>query len=297
MTQFRTWLGSLLLAGCLAGPALAADPQPVTIRFAGMVGDQSFACGQSYAGLGARASRATPSDFRFYVSGLELIDTAGRAVPVTLAQDGVWQHADVALLDFENRSGPCLTGTVEINDSIRGTVPAGSYRGLRFTLGVPAALNHADATVAASPLNLGSLFWSWQGGYKFLRIDLASAGRPQTVRAGESPRFGDMAGSHRLGFAVHIGSTMCAPGTPPSGDCRNPNRAAVELAGFDPARDVVVADMRALLEGVNLEVNQPNTPAGCMSSPNDGDCDPLMQNLGLAFGGRASPGQRFFRAR
>lgn len=288
------------LAGTAAAQPAAPVRQDVAIRFAGMVGDQPFACGRSYDGVGASNSRITPSDFRFYVSAVELIDAQGRGVPVQLAQDGVWQHADVALIDFENRSGPCLTGTVETNETVRGTVPAGTYRGLRFTLGVPQALNHADSTVASSPLNLASLFWSWQAGYKFLRIDLATAGRPQAIRAGEVPRFGDREGSNRLGFAIHIGSTVCAsasPATPPDGPCRNPNRVTVELPGFDPARGVVVADMRALLEGVNLEVNQAETPAGCMSTPNDGDCDPLMQNLGLAFGGRASAGQRFFRAR
>lgn len=287
------------LAACAGADSATAPTQPVAIRFAGMVGDQPFACGQSYQGVGARNSRITPSDFRFYVSDVELVDAAGRAVPVSLAQDGVWQHANVALIDFENRSGPCLTGTVETNGVVRGTVPPGTYRGLRFTMAVPPTLNHADSTVAPSPLNLSSLFWSWQAGYKFLRIDLATAGRPQTLRAGDMPRFGDAAGSNRLGFAVHIGSTQCAspsPATPPAEPCRNPNRARVELAGFDPARGVVVADMRALFEGVNLEVNQPNTPAGCMSSPTDGDCDPLMRNLGLAFGGQPSPGQRFFRA-
>ena len=279
-------------------PAAAQTATPVAIRFAGLVGDQPFACGRSYDGIGSPASRITPSDFRFYVSGVELIDDQGRGVPVTLTQDGVWQHEDVALLDFENRTGPCVTGTVETNDVVRGTVPAGRYRGLRFTLGLPPALNHADATTAPSPLNLTSLFWSWQAGHKFLRIDLASDRRPQSVRPGDVPRFGDMAGSHRLGFAVHLGSTMCAsagPTTPPASPCRNPNLARIELNGFDVAQNVVVADMKALLTGVDVNTNQPDSPAGCMSSPNDGDCDPLMQNLGLSFGGRTSAGQRFFR--
>jgi uncharacterized repeat protein (TIGR04052 family) len=286
-----------LLAG-LAACSTLEPTQPIAVRFAGMVGDQPFACGQSYQGVGARNSRITPSDFRFYVSEVALIDAQGRAVPVTLAQDGVWQHADVALIDFENRTGPCLTGTAETNDVVRGTVPPGTYTGLRFTMAVPPGLNHADSTVAPSPLNLASMFWNWQAGYKFLRIDLATAGRPQSIRAGDVPRFGDAAGSNRLGFAVHVGSTQCAsagPGTPPTEPCRNPNRARIELTGFDPARNVVVADMRPLLAGVNLEMNQPNTPAGCMSSPSDADCNPLMHILGLPFGGQPSPGQRFFR--
>jgi uncharacterized repeat protein (TIGR04052 family) len=177
-------------------------------------------------------------------------------------------------------------------------VPAGTYRGLRFTLGVPFDLNHADATIAPSPLNLTSLFWNWQAGYKFLRIDLATTGRPQDIKAGDMPRFGDRAGSNRLGFAIHLGSTMCAADGPtrPPGTCANPNRPTVEFQAFDPDKDVVIADLKSVLEGVDVDVNQAETPAGCMSTPTDGDCNPLMRNFGLTFAGQ--PGQqKFFRVR
>jgi uncharacterized repeat protein (TIGR04052 family) len=293
-------LKTILTAGLLsliAAPAFA-QTQKVAIKFAARVGEEPFSCGKSYDSIGASKSRITPSDFRFYVSGVELVDVSGKAVPVVLDQDERWQYRDVALLDFENRSGPCLTGTVETNDTVNGVVPAGVYRGLRFKLGVPFDLNHADATIAPSPLNLTSLFWNWQAGHKFMRIDLASSGRPQTIKAGDIPRFGDREGSNRLGFAIHIGSTVCAAGGPTEQPtaCANPNRAAVELPDFDPAKNVVLADMKALLDGVDVDVNQPETPAGCMSTPKDGDCNPLMSNLGLPFGGEASKGQKFFRA-
>ncbi len=82
-------------------------------------------------------------------------------VVVALEQDGVWQHEDVALLDFENKAGACANGTVELNTSVRGTVPAGTRSsGLRFKLGVPFALNHANAATAPSPLNLTAMFWN-----------------------------------------------------------------------------------------------------------------------------------------
>lgn len=292
-----TGLAAALL-GTIAPRAEAQQDRKVSIRFAAMVGDKPFACGQSYEGIGASGSRVTPSDFRFYVSGVELIDAAGKAVPLTLDQDDRWQHRGVALLDFEDRSGPCLTGTQETHDTIRGTVPAGAYRGLRFTLGVPFDLNHADATIAPSPLNLTSLFWNWQAGYKFLRIDLATTGRPQDIKPGDMPRFGDRAASNRLGFAIHLGSTMCAADGPtrPPGSCANPNRPTVEFPAFDPDKDVVIADLKSVLEGVDVDVNQAETPAGCMSTPNDGDCNPLMRNFGLTFAGQ--PGQqKFFRVR
>ncbi len=157
-------------------------------------------------------------------------------------------------------------------------------------------LNHADATIAPSPLNLTSLFWNWQAGYKFLRIDLATSGRPQDITPGDMPKFGDRAASNRLGFAIHLGSTVCAADSPTKSPapCANPNRPVVEFANFDPARDIVIADLGAVLEGVDVDTNQSESPAGCMSTPNDGDCNPLMRNFGLTFAGQGGQ-QKFFR--
>lgn len=293
----RAVLGGLVLAASAAtAPALAQADRPVTIRFAAVVGDKPFACGRSYDGIGVSRSRITPSDFRFYISDVALVDATGKAVPLKLDQDERWQHRTVALLDFEDRSGPCLTGTQETRDVVTGTVPAGDYRGLRFTLGVPFELNHADATIAPSPLNLTTLFWNWQAGYKFLRIDLATSGRPQDIKPGDMPKFGDRAASNRLGFAIHLGSTVCAAESPTRApaNCANPNRPVIEFAAFDPARDVVVADLGAVLEGVDVDTNQAESPAGCMSTPNDGDCNPLMRNFGLTFAGQGGQ-QKFFR--
>ena len=54
-------------------------------------------------------------------------------------------------------------------------VPPGTYKSLRFSLGVPKDQNHADpAKLAAnSPLNpnLNNLHWDWAGGYIFLALE------------------------------------------------------------------------------------------------------------------------------
>ena len=118
---------ALMALGGTAPPAAAQQDGKVTIRFAAQVGDKPFACGDSYDGIGTTRSRVTPSDFRFYVSDVQLVDANGKSVPLALQQDGRWQHANVALLDFENRTGPCLTGTNETRDVIVGTAPAGDY--------------------------------------------------------------------------------------------------------------------------------------------------------------------------
>jgi hypothetical protein len=90
MSNLPKLLAATACAVLLAAGTADAQDQKVTIRFAAMVGDKPFACGQSYEGVGASGSRITPSDFRFYISNIELIDTEGKAVPVRLDQDGVW---------------------------------------------------------------------------------------------------------------------------------------------------------------------------------------------------------------
>jgi uncharacterized repeat protein (TIGR04052 family) len=183
-----------------------------------------------------------------------------------------------------------------MNTEVRGTVPAGRYVGLRFTLGVPFARNHGDPTVAPSPLNLTAMFWNWQGGYKFIKFDTATSGQSATV-APPDPR----GGGNASGFSVHLGSTVCASASrteAPKAECGNPNRVTVQFDRFDAATQTVVADVGALLAGANVDVNAPNTSPGCMSFLNDADCPPVMGALGLAYGGVAAPGpQRLFAVR
>jgi uncharacterized repeat protein (TIGR04052 family) len=299
----RLPLAGLAAASLLAACSTATPPatssaatQAVTLRFAAQVNGQPFACGQSYGDIGTTRSTITPSDYRFYVSDVQLIDASGRAVPVTLTQDGTWQRDRVALLDFENGSGPCRNGTAATNTSVRGSVPAGSYTGLRFTLGVPFAANHGDPTTAPSPLNLTAMFWNWQGGYKFIKFDTATGGQPATT-APPHPQ----GGGNASGFSVHLGSTLCASPSrtqAPQAQCGNPNRVTVQFDRFDTATQTVVADIGRVLAGANVDVNAPGTSPGCMSFPKDADCPPVMGALGLSYDGVPSPGpQRLFAAR
>jgi uncharacterized repeat protein (TIGR04052 family) len=289
MTRFIPGLAALLLA---ATPALAQ--QEVAIRFAAQVNGSAFACGQSYGGLGSTQATATPTDFRFYVHDVHLLRADGSAVPVMLTESP-WQHQGVALLDFENGQGPCAQGgNAALNETLRGTAPAGSYTGLRFTLGVPERLNHQDATVAPSPFNLTAMFWNWQNGYKFVKVDLrVGAAHPAAASA---PAHGGAAGEG--GFSLHLGSTQCVAAAPtqPGRDCRNPNRPVITLTGFDPLSAPVIADIGPILAGVDITRNTERTPPGCMSFPNDPECRSVLPALGLPYMELPAGEQRFFRA-
>jgi uncharacterized repeat protein (TIGR04052 family) len=257
------------LGGC---PSL-----PITLNFKGFVGDRPFACGTVYSGIGTGSSQFIPSDFRFYVSNIKLVTVAGDEIPLTLDQDGVWQYQNVSMIDFE--TGPdngCGEGNTATHTTITGTVPAGVYTGVKFDLGLPFDLNHGDESTAPSPLNFTAMFWSWNGGYKFLRLDTADDK-----------------------FRVHLGSIGCngeSASRPPTA-CTRPDVSTISLTGFNPVESVIVADLAALLADNNIDTNQPNSAPGCMSDPDDQDCAPVFRNLGLNFAdGSASPStQKFFR--
>jgi len=252
--------------------------QPVTVRFRAMVGNQLFACGQTYNSVGQTQTTWSPIDFRMYVHDLKLVTSTGRVETVQLEQDGTWQHQNVALLDFENRSGRCSPGTAETNTEIKGRIPPGTYTEIRFTLGLPFDLNHLDVATAPSPLNITGMFWSWQSGYKFLKLEGNTTGLNSWV--------------------FHLGSTGCVAN--PMGQvvtpCSAPNRPTIALSNFDTATQVIVADVARLTANSDLNTNTQGTAPGCMSGSMDPECTALFSQLGLSYEGSVvNNPQLFFR--
>lgn len=280
------------VAACASLPYGNSSSQDVSIRFAAEVNGQPFECGKTYNQVGITRSAITPTDFRMYVSEVHLLTAQGQAVPVQLKQDQTWQFENIALLDFENGSGPCRNGTPATHTTIDGTAPEGHYVGIRFTLGVPFNRNHGDPTVSPAPLNTTAMFWTWQGGYKFLKFDTQSSG----MQANNTSAGASHGGGAASGFSVHLGSTVCASPsrTQAPSACQNPNRVEVTFADFDPKRNTLVADIGKVLTAANVDVNAPNTSPGCMSFPKDADCPPVMGALGLAYDGQPAKGPQQF---
>lgn len=245
------------------------------LSFRAVAAGASFACGAS-APMGGDI--LTPTDLRLFISEVVVWGADGVEVPVPFAPSAPFQTADVALLDFEDGTGPCATGTPDLwtELAIEGA-GTGPWEGVGFTVGVPFALNHADAAAAEAPLNTSAMFWSWASGYKFLKIDGVSEGLP-------------------TGLSLHLGSTACAADDAGAvTGCDNPNRVAVRLGGgFDPAAQAIVLDLDALFAGADLSANTPDTAPVCMSAPNDPDCAPIFANLGLPFGGAPGGEQAAF---
>jgi len=251
--------------GGTAGDGGSGPPPNVVVTFEARVGAEVFDCASTFSNVGSTGMDVGLSDFRFYVHDVRLVE-AGTAVevPIALTQDGLWQYtADmsvpedgVVLLDFENDTGSCANGTAPTNTVVTGNVPMGNYDGIKFRLGVPASLNHADAAIAPSPLNFSAMFWSWRDGYKYLRIDAEGAVD---------------------NFDIHLGAIACT-GDPLQGElvtCGNPNRPEMSLASFNAADDVIVIDYATLVAATDLTAN------GCYSEPDDPDCAELFATLGI----------------
>ena len=183
---------------------------------------------------------------RFYVSGLTMIDAQGHAVPVTLGANP-WQNEVATLV--------ALGGRTE-NPTVSGRVPGGDYKAVRFLLGIPFDRNHGNPLAVSAPLNVPSMFWTWQSGYKFVRIDIAND------------------------FSFHLGSTGCVSASavrPPAEPCRQPNAARIRLASDTPATGTIVLDLDALVAHIDT-----GAAANCMEAYADRDaCRGLLANLGL----------------
>lgn len=223
----------------LCTEARAAAAQPVTLQFRAVVGDEGFACGTVYEDIGTTGVSAEPLDFRFFVSNVRLVDAEGRQEPVALDTRAPWQAAGVGLLDFEDASGACGSGTAAVNTTLTGRVFPGEYTGIAFSVSVPESQNHLDPATQPAPLELGSMSWGWLLGYRFLRAEMAPVG--------------DGAPATGIGL-LHLGSTACT-GNPQAGTvvCSRPNRNEVQLTGFDAAASTIVADIAALFENTDLQ--------------------------------------------
>jgi uncharacterized repeat protein (TIGR04052 family) len=258
ITAARIVLWVVTASFLCAAAGVSGGNREYRIRFAAVVAGKPFACGATYLRLGTTHAAVTPEFLRFYVYGLRLIDANGRETPLALNQDGVWQQRDVAFLSFEGTNGACASGSPQEHEIVIGSAPAADYVAIRFSVGVPQSLDHADATIASSPLNLSDMFWSWRDGYKFFRFDARVRGQ----------------GGSTSSFVFHLGSTDCT-GSDAGSRCARRNDVSVRLQPFDPARTIVF-DVAKLVERADLE-----RANGCMMMAGEA-CGPELRSLGLS---------------
>ncbi len=287
MTRNLIPIAAIVAAAALSsacGGSSDTGPQPVSIDFKALVGDQAFSCANTagYA-IGTGTLPFIPKDFRFYVSNVRLVAADGTEAPVTLDASS-WQGYGVALLDFENGTGNCNVGTSETNTAVQGTVAPGAYVGLKFDVGVPTASNHLNYQAANPPLSNSAMYWSWTSGYKFIKVE-GLIQRPGAALPGFT-------------FNFHLGSTGCSLATPgdfSTASCTKLNVPAVSFAAFNPTTQAVAFDISRLFAETDFDPADGGGAPGCMSGETDPECAPTFPKLGLAIGATPAGTQSAFR--
>ncbi|MFL5355293.1 MbnP family copper-binding protein [Archangium sp.] len=285
MKALKTPLPALLLCVLPLLQACGGDgssEKKLTVRFSPQVGEQPLRCDGSYPGIGKTGTTLALLDFKLYVRDVTLVRANGERHPLKLDQDGTWQRDSIALLDFEDNTGTCDTGSPDTRLEVVGRAPDfDDYTGLEFKMGLPEEMNHLDGATAPPPLNSPGMWWSWKGGYKFLRLDVRT--------------------TKNAAYFFHLGASGCTGSTAEGYSCAASNQATVAVSGFDPTRNQVVLDVAALYADSDLDHVIDHTTdftSGCMSSLEDPECPALFSQVGLAADGtpRAVP-TSFIRVR
>lgn len=266
-------------SGSAGGTAPASGPMPVSISFDLLTNGGVAKCGTTISGLGTKNTPADLKDARFYVSNVSLIDANGKNVPLTLTPND-WQSDQVALVSLIDGTGAVCGGVPMLTNSVvTGTVPAGTYRGIQYEIGVPEALNHSDYATAAKPLGVAAMAWSWTSGRKFLKLELNPAGGVNVVRTNTTTTPATTTTSNTSTWNLHLGATGCTTNaTTGAYSCTNANRMLVKLAAFDATSQKISLDLNALFSGVDLTTDVAGA-TGCMSGTTDAECQPVFSNM------------------
>lgn len=189
------------------------------------------------------------SQFQFYLSNPSVVIN-GETYPLSFVERP-WQQKNIALLgEVCGYSSQWLLEFEPIDIALTDAT-------LNFTLGVPFELNHLDPMTQQSPLNQSDMFWTWQLGHKFLRLDLQSS---------------------QAGWSFHLGSIGCSAPSPlraPSIPCLQPNTVSVSINNIS-GNDNLVLDIAPLLSIVTLGENNQ-----CMSFAKDKSCQLLLPAVGV----------------
>lgn len=271
-------LSSVALAAALVACGGGSDdtPKKVEIQFAAMAGSTPITCASKLTDLGLTNAQGTLADMRFYIANVKLVKSDGTTVALTLDKTDDFNATKgsdaVTLIDLEDKTGTCA-GTTAMNTSIKGTVPAGDYVGVKMTLGVPFSMNHTDqsADVSVTPAVINNavhpgMAWNWAGGRKFTKIEVTNSTWTAPF------------------FYVHLGSTGCTGTNAAAGQvdkCDRPDRVDFSFNSFNPDTQKVAVDVKGLLSGNDVTVSLSGPTPGCMSAATDLDCPAIFNALSL----------------
>ena len=185
-------------------------------------------------------------DFSLYLSQIEYQDLDGKWNKVEL-DVGKESSSQVVLLTPE-----CSTKSNDYKWQIETKNNIEKWQKVKFTLGVPFALNHENPIFQKSPLNVPSMFWVWRTGHKFLRLEMES---------------------EKDDWLFHLGSVGCQAKSAiraPEEPCQFPNTFTYEVDLLEVKQ--INLDVGVLLNGIVLD-----TDNSCKSSRENSACLKLIR--------------------
>ncbi|MDF2177436.1 metallo-mystery pair system four-Cys motif protein [Aliiglaciecola sp. CAU 1673] len=240
------WGGILVLAGC---GFLSQKPQ---LQVELYMGGKPIPCGSALP----MAGNWYLEHVKFYVSDLR--DQNNNPLPFAVNN---WQTEQSALISMEWNE--CVNASEQMGHhrlQLNPGLDLSAVEQLSFSLGLPYTTNHQDPLSQPSPLNLSSMFWTWQTGHKFMRLQLKSVSDS---------------------WAFHLGSTGCDSASkvrPPEQPCQSPNLFEVSLKRPKGQASTLVLHLDRLMAGIT-----PARQNSCTFHPGETtSCDRLLENLGGA---------------
>ncbi len=171
-----------------------------------------------------------------------------------------WQTPHIALLKLHDSCGGKEASNMRLQlDASKELMKLATA--FRFTLGLPFTENHANPLTQPSPLNDSSMFWSWQDGHKFFRVDLRQKENPEHT------------------FSYHLGSVGCVSESavrPPDKSCTFTNRVNVILPTNQLDYELELA---VSLPHLIMQTNIVKSDGCKFEAPDTGICNRLMRNL------------------
>ncbi|MBC8043025.1 MAG: hypothetical protein IAF08_06230 [Rhizobacter sp.] len=148
------------LAGCKENISVIEPPvdttSPLTLKVYPAFGAETLQLGKKYRTLAGDSVQFTIA--KLFISEIALVDSNGAATSI----DGV------GFVDFNN-AAVISQGFY----SLTVRAKPGLYRGVKFSVGVPYALNHQNPATLPEPLlgSIDQMFWSWNPGFIFNRME------------------------------------------------------------------------------------------------------------------------------
>lgn len=242
MIMKRTLYGMiiLILVGC------TDSKSPAELTFSPVFSTQKITCNTE---IDIQDKKWIINQLQFYVSNVELKNSQDKwhKISLKITPD---QTGNIALLG--RSCGETESGNWRLKFSHEITLA--DYTAIRFSLGVPFEQNHLNPLEQPSPLNVSSMFWVWQTGHKFARIEMSN---------------------NNDDWLFHLGSTGCkSPSVmrAPSNAClyTNFHNFEVEL----DSSNKVIFDLANLLGSLPLSM-----AASCQSEQNNLACQQLFTQL------------------